>query len=215
MCLVIWKRMQLLWHKRRWVGTRTLKTARSRHHNTEQRDLTTRRTYAGTHCHRRPYSPATIHDSSRCSGSSFNITGDLVKGCACALVVVNMRALDSYRERLRMFARLRNQREGIGKMQSEAEQLLCGFGRPQRLKGSSPTRSAGHEASLAGKKRRRLRVRCSSTIITEKTHNSCTSSTASSEQSHYFFYSFLFGGVFRHQAEGRGLPGGVLRSVRL
>jgi hypothetical protein len=44
-----------------------------------------------------------------------------------------MRALDSYRERLRTSARLRTQREeGIGKMQAEAEQLLCGFGRPHK-----------------------------------------------------------------------------------
>lgn len=54
----------------------------------------------------------------RCyTGSSHSITGDLVKDCAYALVVVNMRALDSYCERLRMSTRLRTQREeGIGEM---------------------------------------------------------------------------------------------------
>jgi hypothetical protein len=100
--------------------------------------------------------------------------------------------------------------ERVGRMQAAAEQSPCGFGRPQKAErlpsNPSTTRSAGHEASLAGKKRRRLRVRCYSTSITEKTHDSCASSTASREQSHHFLCSFLFGGVFRHQAEGRGLP---------
>ena len=148
-------------------------------HHPDQRDLT--QSFARTLeacCHWRPWPPVTIFDSTFCALSYYNTMESYVHGYACALVVFNMRALDSYCDWLRMSARLRAFGETHARYRQRLGNHFVALTGLKGWKAALQPASRVTRLALAGKKRRRLQGRCDSTIITEKTHDSCASLTA-------------------------------------